>query len=416
MRTYGESVRGFRKYQWLVWWVIALGLLSTNIRTFWNAMRTYDLTAADFSAFFVAGKLVTAGRTHELYDLSAQAALHLNEHFRQVPLPFNHPPYESLLYAPLSLLPYLTSYTVWDLFGVLLLAWMAWRLRPWLDALPGMSSPLIFVLALVYWPNMMALLQGQDSIVLAALFTEAFVALKLGREGKSGVLLGLGLFKPHLILPLIACFALNRQWKLIKSFTMTAAALVAVSVAMIGTAGVHGYLNLLASLGQMPLAKYTNPGPMPNVRGLLVHLLALSPELMRLAIFIISVMVFFAALRILPGENRGEKFNLFFSCAAAMTYVLGYHSYVHDMAIMFPGLLLAVNATAKQQSPRWKLACAAPIATLFIPSLYLGLYFHQNLSLMCLPTLMLIGLLSFAPVKGSTVSADLETAGTTACQ
>jgi hypothetical protein len=383
--------------------VLALALLCSNASTLGKALRNSDLTAADYSTFFVAGKLLDAGRAHQLYDLAAQAGMHLNPRFQQVPLPFNHGAYEAILFAPLARLPYLASYAVWDLCSLALLAWMAWRLRPWLDGLIGIPFLLIFTVALVYWPNAMVLLQGQDSILLAALVTEVYVQLKSGREEWAGVVLALGLFKFHLVLPLLACFALNRQWRLVKSFTATAAALAALSFAMIGSGGVADYIKLMRSLNVMPLAAYTKPAQMPNLRGLLAYALTSSPPVVGRMQWIVptvlvgSVVVLFAVVRILPGNDREEKFNLFFSCATAVTYALSFNTYEHDMAIMFPGLLLAANFGVKQRSLGWRLACAAALVVLFVPAVYLQLYFHRALALMCLPILLLVGLLSCAP-------------------
>jgi hypothetical protein len=394
--------RTFLRFRWWLWWALALGLLWSNGSTVWDGLRSFELTAADYSTFFVAGKLLDAGRVRELYDLGAQAGMHLNAHYWRVPLPYIHPPYEAVLFAPLAQLPYLASYTAWNLCGVAMLAWMVWRLYPRLDALKEVSSLFLFVLALAFWPNVMVLQQGQDSILVAALVTEAYLQLKQGREERAGLLLALCLFKFQLVLPLVACFALNRQWRLVKSFALVAAGLVAISFAMIGRSGIARYLKLLASLHHLPLSAYANPGPMPNLRGLAVYWLESAPNLVLPAVFVASLIVFAAVVRLLPGEERGERFNLFFSCATMVSYLLSYHGYEHDMAMMFPGLLLAANSVTKRDVMRqdrqpWKVACFAIVGVLFCSPLYPYLFFHRMLSLMCLPILLLVALLSFAP-------------------
>jgi hypothetical protein len=245
----------------------------------------------------------------------------------------------------------------------------------------------------------MVLLQGQDSILLTVLITEAYIQLKQGRDERAGIILAFGLFKFHLVLPLIACFALNRQWKLLKSFSAVASGLTAVSLAMIGKTGLRQYLDLLSSLSRMPLAIYTRPEQMPNLRGLIATGLSAAPDLIAISIFVASVVVFSAVVLILPGEDRAKRFDLFFACAAAVSYALSFNTYEHDMALMFPGLLLAANAFMKLEPVRWKFVFFALIAMLFFSPLYTYLYYHRILCLMCLPLVSLIGVISVVATR-----------------
>jgi hypothetical protein len=362
-----------------------------------SAMRSTDLTAADFSTFRIAGKLLVSGHAHELYNLSAQADQEVNARFRQVPLPFNHAPYEAILFAPLAFLSYAAGYAAWNLCSLALLAWMAWKMSTQLPELGAVSPLLILVWALVYWPNAMVFLQGQDSILLAALVTAAYLAMKQGEEALAGVILACGLFKFHLILPLLFCLLLNRQMRLLKGFCTAAAVLLGLSLAMIGRSGVSDYLALLASLNHMPLAAFTKPEQMPNLRGLLSLWIPATSGWTGIAVLIASVLALLGVVRLLPGEERGEQFDLFFACAMAATYAVSFNTYEHDMAILFPGLLLAVNAIAGQRPLVWKIACGVTTLLLLFPPLYLRLYYARSLALMCLPVLALIVLLAGAP-------------------
>jgi hypothetical protein len=386
----------FVRYQSCLWWALALGLAVFNVRTLGKLWLTFDLTTADYSTFFVAGKLVNAGRVHELYNLTAQAAMHLNARFQLVPLPFNHAPYEALLFALLARLPYLWSYASWNLLTLALLIWIAVRLRPRLPQLTGVSAPFILVLGLVFWPNVMVFLQGQDSLLVTALFTGAYLQVKSGREESAGVLLALGLFKFHLVLPLLVLFLFNRQWKLVKGFVLTAAGLLVLSFALVGPSGVADYFQLLSSLGRMPLAEYTKPEQMPNIRGLLNYFLAGS-QILYPAIILLSFLALFAVIRLLPGADRGARFDVFFASATFVTYALSFNTYEHDMAIMFPGLLLAGSSLCQLGTLPWKCAAAVLLLILFVPLIYLQLYFERALFLMCIPILLLIVVFSFAP-------------------
>ena len=72
---------------------------------------------------------------------------------------------------------------------------------------------LSFLAALAFFPISYALMQGQDSIMLLALYCLAYVALRRGRDLQAGIWLGLGLFKFHLVLPFVLILFLRRRWR-----------------------------------------------------------------------------------------------------------------------------------------------------------------------------------------------------------
>ena len=384
-------------------WVFALVLGLCNVVVLGYMVRGTDLTLVDFSTFVAEGKLLNAGMGHRLYELAAQEQMQLNPRFQRVPLPFIHAPYEAVLFSPLALVPYPASYYAWNLGNLALLALMAARLRPWLKSPGTVSVPLLFTLSLAYWPNAMVLFKGQDSILLALVMTEAYVQCKAGREERAGVILALGLFKFHTVLPLVACFALNRQWKLVKSFCVAGSGLAAISVAMIGTGGVRQYFDLLRSLDRMPLAIYIKPEQMPNLRGFLSTMMSATPQLIWMAILVAYLAVILGMVLSLPGQDRGGRFDLFFACATAMGYALSYHSYEHDMAPLLPGLLLAANAAMKAESKGWRWACIGLVAALFFTPFYLYLFSRDMLCLMCVP---LVALIFVIPMVARSVGAE----------
>jgi hypothetical protein len=208
------------------------------------------------------------------------------------------------------------------------------------------------------------------------------------------------------VLPLVALLAANRQGKLVRAFAASAFALLALSFAMIGSKGVGTYLGLLSSMNRPPLSAYAQPGPMPNLRGLILHWLSGYPEMVPLAILVVSVVVFGSVLLILPGNERGTRFDVFFACSTTACYLIGYHGYEHDMAIMFPGLLLVANACAKYRGAGWRVYCGLGLLLLFLPALYIRLYFTLRLSLMCLPILLLFISLLFASRARATEPAQ----------
>ena len=90
----------------------------------------------------------------------------------------------------------------------------------------------------------MALLPGQDSILLLFLYGLAFSALATGRAFVAGVFLALALFKFQLVLPFVLVLLLRRQWKAVWDLVLLAFVLLLVSAEVVGWNGVLAYPDL----------------------------------------------------------------------------------------------------------------------------------------------------------------------------
>src|SRR5205823_1129818 len=91
-------------------------------------------------------------------------------------LPFNHLPYEALLFVPLAALPFTASYYCWACVNVLMLLAVV-KLA---EAATGRAWPplLVFAATLAFAPAAIAIIQGQDSILILLLYTLVFAAMK----------------------------------------------------------------------------------------------------------------------------------------------------------------------------------------------------------------------------------------------
>jgi hypothetical protein len=114
--------------------------------------------------------MVRNGYRYQLYDYDLQARLEdLVVGPSDTPLPFNHLSYESLIFAPLSVFSYRTAYFIFLFINGLLL-WVSFRLlRPSMGNLASVYQWLPPALFLAFPPIAVALIQGQDSIVLLTL-------------------------------------------------------------------------------------------------------------------------------------------------------------------------------------------------------------------------------------------------------
>ncbi len=362
---------------------ILLALLAAtvvlHVWMFFSVRREIATGYPDFTIFYTAGKCVNEGRGRQLYDLETQLALQGSfapevKH-RENALPFNHPAFEALLFVPLAGLPYLTAYLVWAVFNIGLIVGFWTLLRPRLPSLNNLLPGLPFLAMFAFFPVIVALLQGQDSILLLFLYGLAFSALATGRAFLAGLCLGLALFKFQLVLPFVFVLLIRRQWKAVAGFSFTAFVLLLVSAAVVGWNGVRAYPEFVLSLNRSPAQAGIDPRDMPNLRGLVsgsLHLAGMPAMLLIIALSIAMLALVVRWWRVQPGQ----KFEPGLSLCVAVTTIVSYHLFVHDLSVlMLPILLLAELLLAGQIVGPARRLLVASLAALFLTPLYAALQF-----------------------------------------
>ncbi|HEU0369675.1 MAG TPA: glycosyltransferase 87 family protein, partial [Candidatus Acidoferrum sp.] len=81
----------------------------------------------DFSEFYGAAQMVRQGHGKDLYDLDLQAEF--QSRVAAVHAVYLRPPFETLLFVPLTYVSYRTAYTLWTLANVAFLALAAFLIE-----------------------------------------------------------------------------------------------------------------------------------------------------------------------------------------------------------------------------------------------------------------------------------------------
>ncbi len=363
---------------------------------FFSLRREIATGYPDFTIFYTAGKSILQGRGRQLYDLETQFAIQREfapgvKH-RENALPYNHPPFEALLFAPLARLPYVAAYLVWALFNLALILGFWKLLRPRLHSLHRLLPGLPLLAMFAFFPLMMALLQGQDSILLLFLYGLAFLALATGRAFVAGLCLGLALFKFQLVLPFVLVLLLRRQWRAVAGFVITAFGLLLVSAAVVGWNGVMAYPGFVLRLSRSGAQAAIYPRDMPNLRGLIEGTLHFPGRPAALLIIALSIaLVALAAHRWRTERAQpGRQFMLGFSLCLTITIMASYHLLVHDLSLlMLPALLVAEAIVAGEMVGPARRILAASLGVLFLTPLYAVLWFWlREMNLMVLAVAM----------------------------
>jgi hypothetical protein len=301
---------------------------------------------ADFRQLYAAGYMVRTGHASELYDYRAQQnfqdALVGND---ERALPFIRPAYQALFFVPFSLLPYRSAYLAFLVLNTLLLAIASWLLRSTMENLARVWRGLPVFVFLVFYPIALALMQGQDSILLLALLAAGLVALDQGWELTAGILVGLGLFKMQIVIPIALLFLLWKRWRFSAGFALSASLASLISLWVVGLAQTAIYARSLFSVGtslaganQFPL----RVSIMANLRGLIFGLMGarLPASWIQALTIVVSIIVLLWVAVFTPRRPKATD-ALVIAITASM--VVSYYLFIHDLSVLLIPIVITLD-------------------------------------------------------------------------
>ncbi len=327
---------------------------------YWVTFVRGNLQGPDFFSFYSGAKLFVLKGGSAVYDLALQKQYELqvipHPPDRFVVLPYFHPPYYTLLIAPLAYLDYRTAYYAMAAVNVVLAAGLIVLLVRGSERIRGRSAVVAAALIGGFFPLFVTVLQGQSDLVVLVPLAAAYTAWARGRLGWAGIFTGLALAKPQLLLLVPVLFITRRAWRALAGFAAVIAALGAVSVVGFGLAPVLGYLNAVgrwAIGGTLPTngqIVYTDTA-VYSLRNVLEAVPGGGKGLA------LAILILLLALVALSLSWRPDKPRLDFALAIAASLVLSPHQNVHDLALLvIPGFALADLALAGDL--RWPRAAA----------------------------------------------------------
>jgi len=373
------------------------GVLLIHSLVAWNARDLIWKGYPDFTIYYTAGTMVRQGMGHSLYDDRLQ--LKIQKEFapqvatRLGALPFNHPPFEALLFLPLTCLPYPGAFLLWELANLAMLVCLPHLIRPYVPVLALWPVALWTLAGLAFFPIFFALLQGQDAILLLFLFAASFVSLRKERFMSAGAWLACALFKFHLVLPFLLLLliqekTLQSRKRIVLGFSMVATLLGLLSIAVVGIRQVISYPRYVLGLERTMAMGAIMPSDMPNLRGVL-YLIASKASYLNLLVLFRSGVLFLRAawssrsLSFAPPDIATD--DLKFSMAVFATVLVSYHALGYDLCILaLPLLLIAGQSQRIIRSGSWTRAAilAGTAALLFSPLLLVLLMRFNRLALL----------------------------------
>jgi len=299
----------------------------------------------DFTIYYTSALLLRHGQASDLYNpvTQYQAQLRFTQvPLRQGPLPYNHPAFEALLFLPFTLLEYWPAYLLWTALNLIMLAVIVTTLKRQFPQLAAVPTVVLVLGSTAFFPVSFALFEGQDLILLLFLFVMALICLDRGHDAATGALLAGGLFRPHLIVPMVILLAV-RRWRVLLGFAPVAAVVTAISVAIVGWRGSLDFVRFVLRVEETVCPGCFGPQTVPNLRGLIQNLpgLSASSRWATLLILAWSIVVFLLALRRI--RNGRDSISFSFSLATVTTLLISFHALLYDLSLLLPMVLFLLS-------------------------------------------------------------------------
>jgi hypothetical protein len=246
-----RSGRAARQRVWLIATIgcalIALGLALLVFR-----VQNIMVFFSDFTHDYVSAQAFRDGRSiyveYTQADLSAEKLRIAEPLYRAKPFTNIHPPFDAVLFAPLTLLPYDVAVLVWSMLSSLLyLGIGATVLRQLRLPLAPHWRLLLLGLGLCWYPFQAHIALGQLSLLVVATLIGCWALLRQRRDALAGVLLGLACLIKVYPGVLLLYLLLRRRWRAASSAVVTGLAGLALTLLLVGLEDMLRYFTQVTS-------------------------------------------------------------------------------------------------------------------------------------------------------------------------
>ena len=153
----------------------------------WSTIVRGNLKGPDFFSFYSGARLFVLDGGSAVYNLLLQRQVQIQvisaPPDRFIVLPYFHPPYYTLLIAPLGYLSYRQAYIAMAAFNAVLLAVLIVVLIRSSRNIHGRAAVVAAALIAGFFPVFVTFLQGQSDLVVLVPLAAAYVAWSRGRHG-----------------------------------------------------------------------------------------------------------------------------------------------------------------------------------------------------------------------------------------
>lgn len=294
---------------------------------------------SDLRVFYTPGYMLLTGQRKDIYDFSA---IRRNQDQKIASdngaVPYLHPAYELLIFAPLSFLSYRVAYLMWAIVNLAILALVYLLLRQFVPGLTSIGPAWILpALLLGFMPVAFSILAGQDSLLLLVILVLVFRRIQRN-ELEAGILLGLGMFRFQVLLPIVALFLIWRSLKFVIGWAVGSIVVLSLCVAITGIAAQIKYAILLRQMADV--SSWLLVRRMPGLRALFV-----ASGMGVIPLLLVYAAIFAAAAWV--GGRQAARQRLLF--AILTSTLITYYLFMHDMSILLLPLILGISESIETE-------------------------------------------------------------------
>jgi hypothetical protein len=381
LRTSPRELKGQLIALGLALWVVAL----VNAATPTPYLRSGQIRGTDFVQFYTLGRLAASGQIRQFDDFDAirRTQLAAVPEATDVWFPPVYGPQVPLALAPLGWVSYNVALGLWVALSAILYFLLCRVVIVRADRVSRHRG--LALLAAATFPAFWQLVQhGQLTVVAVAAIVSAWLLLRGGREVAAGAVLGLLVYKPPLLAPVLVVLLLARAWKVLVPAVLAGTAEVLVTVFWVGVDGIRRYVRLMAHLPSMSSLLFTRP---EQAHGLKAFWMMLVPQptvaLVLYALTALAVVVVAAAIWRAQSDPSRRMSALVLAVALAAPYL-----FVYDLTILAPVWIWLVDWFLTHDVPAGvgRVLYAGYLAPLVAPIVP---FIHLQLTVPCLAFLVL---------------------------
>ena len=326
--------------------ILALVLAAGGIS--WCLREKVFLGNSDFTIFLTAARMLIRYPASSLYDLELQARVQ-----REILggyalagglLPFNHTPIEAFIFLPLGFFSYTVAFTVWLSINLALI----FLLPPILmktGIIRGQPNGLtIWLATLSFYPFLVCLWQGQDSILYLWMMIAFYLMFLRGQDLRAGIFLSLAFVKFHLVYLFVIPLIVKRRYRALAGLTAGLIVLTVISSLIVGLHGIKTYGEALLQMSGEGARLGFFPGKMQNMAGQLWILGFQGARGLRgsLVLALAGAGAMVTIWKIRESSPHEWVFKARFAASILVAILVSPHSYLHDLAPVFLSLTLSL--------------------------------------------------------------------------
>lgn len=303
----------------------------------------------DFLSFYTASKIARTIGYYKIYDIQIQSTVQgsiAGQNFVELNLlPFIHPPYLIPLNALIFHSQYNYSFLLWQVVSLILLIVVFYIFTCILkaSALPIKHSYAIALCGILFYPLLVSLLKGQDTLILLGSIALWAFAVTQKNHRIAGLALAVATIRPQIALGLVFPFFFVRR-KVLRWFFFGMLVLGIYSLFLVGFDGAMDYLQLLGKSAAGEAASI-NHAAMFNIIGLVTRIF---PNLGISFITISGWILYIGALLLVGFLWKKQDDQSFDTINISLTVMLvtlsSPHLHYHDLAIVIIPLLMMISS------------------------------------------------------------------------